>query len=44
MAELAIEDEFVAFGTNIDGRFPAEKDEGEDIAVLQDRVSPPHAT
>lgn len=42
MAELAIEDELVALGANIDGSFLAEQDEGEDVAILESRVS--HAT
>lgn len=35
MAELAIEDKLVALGTNVDGGFPAEENESEDIAVLE---------
>jgi hypothetical protein len=34
MAELAVENEIVALGSNIDSRLLAEQDKGEDIAVL----------
>lgn len=34
VAKLAVEDEIVAFGAQVDGGFLAEEDEGKDIAIL----------
>lgn len=40
MALFAIENEFVSLCTNVDCCFPAEKNEGEDIAMLGDKLAP----
>jgi hypothetical protein len=37
VADLAVQDEVVALGSDIDGRLLAEKDEGEAVAVLSRR-------
>jgi hypothetical protein len=39
MAEFAIQDELVALGANIDSSFLAEQDKGENVAILESRVS-----